>query len=168
MQLLSAYGAEVVRLRPVSITHPDHFVNVARRRAASEVSCFSAMAQAWCMSSRLQAQCIPCQSCPRQIAAASSNCKLFDHVPICQPASALQDNAVFADQFETPANFRAHLRTGQEIWEQARRGSAFPSLYPWLLLLLASAPTYAAARTDAPANQCMRNLHRPAAVWMRL
>lgn len=29
-----------------------------------------------------------------------------------------QDNAIFADQFETPANFRAHLRTGQEIWEQ--------------------------------------------------
>jgi hypothetical protein len=29
-------GAEVQRLRPVSITHPDHFVNVARRRAAAE------------------------------------------------------------------------------------------------------------------------------------
>lgn len=63
-QMLRALGAEVVRLRPVSITHPDHFVNAARRRAASE------------------------------------------------------DNAVFADQFETAANFRAHLKTGAEIWEQ--------------------------------------------------
>ena len=53
-----AMGAEVLRLRPVSITHPDHFVNVARRRAAE------------------------------------------------------QPNAIFADQFENPANFRAHLKTG--------------------------------------------------------
>lgn len=32
-QLLQALGAEVQRLRPVSITHPEHPVNVARRRA---------------------------------------------------------------------------------------------------------------------------------------
>ncbi|CAG9460987.1 unnamed protein product [Pedinophyceae sp. YPF-701] len=32
--LLNALGATVERLRPVSISHPDHFVNVARRRAA--------------------------------------------------------------------------------------------------------------------------------------
>ncbi|KAI7845595.1 hypothetical protein COHA_000882 [Chlorella ohadii] len=63
-QMLQALGAEVQRLRPVSISHPDHFVNVARRRAAE------------------------------------------------------QPNAVFADQFENVANFRAHLKTGQEIWEQ--------------------------------------------------
>ncbi len=30
-QLLRALGADVHRVRPVSITHPDHFVNVARR-----------------------------------------------------------------------------------------------------------------------------------------
>jgi len=35
-QLLLALGAEVQRVRPVSITHPDHHVNVARRRAAAE------------------------------------------------------------------------------------------------------------------------------------
>lgn len=33
-QLLQALGAEVVRLRPVAITHPEHPVNVARQRAA--------------------------------------------------------------------------------------------------------------------------------------
>ena len=52
-------------MRPVAITHPDHFVNVARRRAAAE------------------------------------------------------PGALFADQFENPANARAHEATGAEIWEQA-------------------------------------------------
>lgn len=67
-QMLEALGAEVERLRPVSITHPDHFVNVARRRAVKE------------------------------------------------------QNAIFANQFENLANFRAHLQTGQEIWEQTAGG----------------------------------------------
>eukprot|EP00897_Mesotaenium_endlicherianum_P000913 jgi/Mesen1/10822/ME000093S10342 len=34
--MLAALGAEVRRVRPVNITHRDHFVNVARRRAAEE------------------------------------------------------------------------------------------------------------------------------------
>lgn len=51
-------GAEVVRLRPVSITHPEHPVNVARRKAAET------------------------------------------------------PGAVFADQFENLANYRAHMDTG--------------------------------------------------------
>lgn len=62
--MLEALGAEVRRLRPVSIAHPEHFVNVARRRALNE------------------------------------------------------DNAIFADQFENPANFHAHITTGREIWNQ--------------------------------------------------
>lgn len=33
--LVEAYGARVVRVRPVSIAHRDHFVNVARRKAES-------------------------------------------------------------------------------------------------------------------------------------
>ena len=33
--LFQALGAEVQRQRPVSITHPDHFVNVAKRIAAA-------------------------------------------------------------------------------------------------------------------------------------
>lgn len=56
-------GATVERVRPVSITHPDHFVNIARRRAQQEVD-------------------------------------KGDH------------GAMFADQFENTANFRAHLQTG--------------------------------------------------------
>lgn len=53
------------KVRPVSITHPDHFVNVARRRAAAT------------------------------------------------------PNSIFANQFENLANFRAHLKTGEEIWQQS-------------------------------------------------
>lgn len=71
-QILTALGAEVQRVRPVSITHPDHFVNVARRRADEE----------------------------RRGAGGGS--------------------ALFADQFENPANWRAHLATGEEIWRQTR------------------------------------------------
>lgn len=36
VQLLEALGAEVERVRPVSIAHPRHHVNVARRRAEKE------------------------------------------------------------------------------------------------------------------------------------
>ena len=57
-------GATVQQQRPVSITHPDHFVNVARRAAAQT------------------------------------------------------EGGIFADQFENLANFRAHLKTGQEILQQ--------------------------------------------------
>lgn len=53
------------KLRPVSITHPDHFVNVARRQASQT------------------------------------------------------PNSIFANQFENLANFRAHLKTGEEIWQQS-------------------------------------------------
>jgi cysteine synthase A len=33
--MMAAYGAAVERVRPVSIAHRDHFVNVARRRAGA-------------------------------------------------------------------------------------------------------------------------------------
>lgn len=35
-----------------------------------------------------------------------------------QEAAAEPGTAVFADQFDNAANFRAHLRTGEEIWQQ--------------------------------------------------
>ena len=61
MQVL---GATVQQQRPVSISHPEHFVNVARRVAKDT------------------------------------------------------EGGMFADQFENLANFRAHLKTGLEIWQQ--------------------------------------------------
>ncbi|GLC62197.1 hypothetical protein PLESTB_001854200 [Pleodorina starrii] len=72
--MIKAYGATVQRVRPVSIVHPDHPVNVARRTAAAT------------------------------------------------------PGALFADQFENEANYRAHLKTGEEIWRQTRgRVDAFVS-----------------------------------------
>ncbi len=35
-----------------------------------------------------------------------------------QEAAAEPGTAVFADQFDNAANFRAHLQTGEEIWQQ--------------------------------------------------
>ncbi|GLI71655.1 hypothetical protein VaNZ11_016936 [Volvox africanus] len=64
--MIHAYGATVERVRPVSIVHPDHPVNVARRKATET------------------------------------------------------PGALFADQFENEANYRAHLKTGEEIWRQTR------------------------------------------------
>jgi cysteine synthase A len=37
----------------------------------------------------------------------------------CLCSRAVQDGAVFADQFENLANMRAHENTGREIWEQS-------------------------------------------------
>ncbi|GFR45963.1 hypothetical protein Agub_g7432 [Astrephomene gubernaculifera] len=62
--MIQAYGAAVQRVRPVSIVHPDHPVNVARREAVAT------------------------------------------------------PGALFADQFENEANYRAHVKTGEEIWRQ--------------------------------------------------
>lgn len=75
-QILEALGATVERVRPVSITHKDHFVNIARRRALE--------------ANELASKC---------------------------PAD--YKGGFFADQFENPANFRAHYEgTGPEIWQQ--------------------------------------------------
>mmetsp|Transcript_6924 Transcript_6924/g.16975 ORF Transcript_6924/g.16975 Transcript_6924/m.16975 type:complete len:386 (-) Transcript_6924:1910-3067(-) len=63
-ELLQAYGATVERVRPVSMSHRDHFVNIARRRAEQTKGGF------------------------------------------------------FSNQFENLANFRAHLKTGREIFSQ--------------------------------------------------
>ena len=64
--MLESLGAQVQRVRPVSISHPGHFVHVARKKAEAE------------------------------------------------------SNKIFANQFENLANFRAHLKTGEEIWQQCR------------------------------------------------
>lgn len=70
-ELLRQFGAEVEQVRPASIISPEHYVNVARRRAAE----------------------------------------------LCEQHG--KGAAFFADQFENPANFRAHYHgTGPELWLQ--------------------------------------------------
>ncbi|KAK9209871.1 hypothetical protein WN944_002239 [Citrus x changshan-huyou] len=103
-QILEALGATVERVRPVSITHRDHFVNVARRRA-------------------LEAK----ELASKRRRAVDKDGKELEHINGYGSDGAIQSSkfpsdctgGFFADQFENLANFRAHYEgTGPEIWEQ--------------------------------------------------
>lgn len=103
-QILEALGAIVERVRPVSITHRDHFVNIARRRASEAAQLAKGRREA----GRAETDGI--------IHVNEDVHVNRDHLPIYTDDCK---GGYFADQFENLANFRAHYEgTGPEIWKQ--------------------------------------------------
>lgn len=141
-QILEALGATVERVRPVSITHKDHFVNVARQRAVEATAYANKReAQEVKRASKGEVKAYengefkeisdcspdPCDSVGSMLDDSTRGGIQIDHNEQVKESSdsrtylSMEESkgGFFADQFENLANFRAHYEgTGPEIWEQ--------------------------------------------------
>lgn len=118
-------------MRPVSITHRDHFVNIARRRALEANKLTSSQRElndrqtngsAYANTKTLHKKSAATQ---RELDKKQTNGSAHTntgtpHNGKCDPNSNSK-GGFFADQFENMANYRAHYEwTGPEIWEQTK------------------------------------------------
>uniref|UniRef100_A0ACD5X0N0 Uncharacterized protein n=1 Tax=Avena sativa TaxID=4498 RepID=A0ACD5X0N0_AVESA len=119
-QIIEALGAIVERVRPVSITHKDHFVNIARRRAL-EANIASAQSETNKMQTNGSAHVTVEMLHPKQTNGSEyANTEVPHNGKELCPDSGSK-GGFFADQFENLANYRAHYEwTGPEIWEQTK------------------------------------------------
>ena len=98
------------RVRPVSITHKDNFVNIARRRAL-EANLASAQREMKDIEASGSADDIVKTLHPKQTNGST----------YASTDDSDSKGGFFADQFENLANYRAHYEwTGPEIWEQTK------------------------------------------------
>ncbi|CAL4913276.1 unnamed protein product [Urochloa decumbens] len=130
-QIIEALGATVERVRPVSITHRDHFVNIARRRALEANKLAAAQREANGTQTNGLAHVDSKMTDDGLAAMQLESKKTQDNDPShvsmemphsgkCDPSSDSK-GGFFADQFENLANYRAHYEwTGPEIWEQTK------------------------------------------------
>ena len=118
-------------MHPVSITHRDHFVNIARRRALEANKL--AAEQRESNETRINGLAhVNTKMVDDNLATMQSESKKtqnndqahvstkMPHNSKCDPSSDSK-GGFFADQFENMANYRAHYEwTGPEIWEQTK------------------------------------------------
>lgn len=118
-QIIEALGATVERVRPVSITHKDHFVNIARRRAL-EANVASTQSETNKMQTNGSAHVTVEMLHPKQTNGSEyANTEVPHNGKLCPDSGS--KGGFFADQFENLANYRAHYEwTGPEIWEQTK------------------------------------------------
>lgn len=105
---MEALGARVTRVRPCSISSPEHFVNLARAAAAKEGG----------GGGNKESD---------DDNESSGDGENENDNKTTSSSSSSNSGGLFADQFENPANALCHeLGTGEEIWRQTRgRVNAF-------------------------------------------